>query len=257
MNYTFWKTKFEEIINTYKVIDDYISDSHAIQQHLRTKEYIKKKENPNSQYTEIQNALPFILGFARLLEMDREDKQISNAILEGNDLYHSISQATTLSIIKEFKSQFIKQIIVLQYSHLYDFLKEYFKDVLRKNPKRLSTLINEGTEKQGYIKFITIIDINNIQEIIEQQVMMISAQIVEGGKFKSTFEKIKTFGKKEIPNELRENLNKGHELRNKIIHEITNPNIEIDLKPEEIHTYFLQLIDILENRPLQIEEVKP
>lgn len=248
MDYQIWKNKFEEIYKTYEVIDSYLKNKEAIQAHLKKLNYEEriKRNNPSDEYLATQKALPYITAIASLFEVERIDKPLTGMITELNTVYHETVQGEPLKFINEFSSQFAKQIIVMMYSHLYDCLKDYFKLVLKENPKILIGLINTGTEKKGLIPFSKVLEAKNLQSIVDEQINITSTQLVDGGKFTDVFKRIKQYSKIEIEGKTEQVIMEGHELRNKIVHEITNTKLVVEPSPKEIKESILAMLKKLE-----------
>ena len=181
VNYQIWKDKFEEIFKTYEVIDSYLRNNDAIHLHLKSlqKDIRIQQNSPNDPYLKTQSILPAIELIAKLVEIDKEKKQLEPLIKKADDMYHEGVQYEKYNFIVEFSSQFVKQIIVMMYSHLYDCLKDYFKYLLKENPKILIGLINTGTEKKGLIPFSKVLEAENLTTIIDEQINVSSAQLVE------------------------------------------------------------------------------
>ena len=248
MNYEIWKGKFEEIYKTYEVIDSYLQNKDAIHLHLKTLNFEERIRinDPEDDYLITQKALPFIMTIASLLESDQNDKPFTKSIKKIDEIYHQKKQNEPFKLINEFSSQFAKQIIVMMYSHLYDCLKDYFRNILKKKPEILSSLINAGTEKEGYIKFKIVLDADRKETIVEEQINISSSQLVDGGKFKDVFKRIEKYSEIKIEKNAQNVIIAGHDLRNKIVHEITNTELVVEPSPKEIKESIIEMLNQLE-----------
>jgi len=198
-DYGKWKAKLLSAPSYYDVFHKYVSDEKALLLHINSHTFWSGNE--------------------------------SGDIFQGkvNELSEDIRKLITDHFSNELTRtlrMFSKQLIVVAASYVEGMINEFFQSLFHKHPERMYSYLGQNTKSStGCIPFKLVLESTDKEKLI-YKVVNHACVVASSGKMQSKLKRIEQLGKKELDSDLKEELERLIRLRNEIVHEQYEPQIE-------------------------------
>jgi hypothetical protein len=180
-------------------------------------------------------ALTAYLGDKRELFSDTDRGMLEKVIAAAGGLAANLYREVRVKNIGDLHKLYNRQMAVIAASYVELILGDFFLATFQSIPAQMRKFVSEDEKSEGRISLTDVVKFNSRPEILRHLAERATGNALKG-KFAGTLKHLDSVATKKLPEKLKTGLIDLNNLRNRVVHELSEDELDTDNVKENLRT---------------------